>query len=162
MIIFRLKELSVGLYNGTGSVSNLNLDFSSLNQGWIFWYHHVFAELRKTEKNEKRSEICGKNESFFANFSVRKKWKMKDAKNDFFKFQTGKTKPMKKIEIEKMQKNFLRISHHQKIRIEIRNSTQIAFCGFFNFFQRSKMDSYWLLHRYRLFWKKWKIEKRKI
>ena len=47
---------------------------------------------------------------------------------------------MEKNEIEKSF--FLQISRHLSIRIEIRNSSQIAFCGFFDLYRRSKMDSY--------------------
>jgi len=64
---------------------------------------------------------------------------MQKRKNDFCEFQTGKEKRMKKMKLKKCKKFFCEF---RAILIEIRNSSQIAFCGFFDLFRRSKMDSY--------------------
>ena len=64
---------------------------------------------------------------FQPNLVSEKNAKCKNAKNDFCKFQTGKEKRMKKFEIEKMQKFFLRILRHLSIQSGCRFSIGIVF-----------------------------------
>jgi hypothetical protein len=73
----------------------------SRGQGCGFWYHQVFAEFKKMKKMKKWMKFAVKYCRFCEIKRLKKNEKMKNAKKDFCKFQTGDLKVPQKNEIWK-------------------------------------------------------------
>ena len=128
----------------------------SLSQGWIFWYHHFFAELTKNAKTLCKLQNFAVCAYFLLNCVFAKKCKMQNARSFFCSLQAGKLIILQKVAKCKMQNRlFANCAPWDGIEILLHNRNQGCKSRGIFLWARARVEK-----RSQLFWEHLKISQK--